>query len=245
LASLLAGQGRYLSPGGLLTGQNPIAPQQLPGFMGAQMLNGLSDTSGTAGGLLGALAQGLRGGMGASMLKNAVQNTTDAGLAAQPDLLAAYSSPQGAVNYAAQNPGINKFSLAQILAGATPTSGQAEGLGAINLMRYRTLNGLDPQTGMPTGNGAPSGGGASVVGAPAIGRGAARMAPPPTQAFPQGYNGRATQASGTLDQTLAQLAAAGRPEQRAAIIQSLSPDQLAALQARLSQGNANAAQPGP
>jgi len=180
--------------------------------------------------------------MGASMLKNAVGNTTNAGLAAQPDLLAAYSSPQGAVNYAAQNPGINKFSLAQILAGATPTSGQTEGIGNINLTNYRVKNNLDPVSGLPL-SGAAGAAPAGVVGPLPVGRGANRMAPPAS--FPQGYNGRATPASGTLDQTMAQLGAAGTPEQRAAIIRSLSPDQLAALQARLSQGNPNAAQPGP
>src|SRR5690348_10261159 len=124
----------------LLSGQNPLAPQQLPGYLGAQIMNGLSDTAGTNGGLLGALAQGLRGAVGSSMLKNAVGNTTNAGIAAQPDTLAAYASPQGAINYAAQNPGMNKLSLAQILAGGNLTSGQTEGVGALNLMNYRIAN---------------------------------------------------------------------------------------------------------
>ena len=230
----------------LLSGQNPLAPEQLGGYRGAQMLNGLSDTAGTNGGLLGALAQGIRGAAGTAMLRNSVNDTTAAGNAAQPDLLAAYSSPQGAVNYAAQNPGMNKFALARILAGAEPTSGQSQALNAINVARYRTLNNLDPNTGLPVQGATPyPTTPAGVVGPPSVGHGGARMAPPPAQAFPQGFNGRAIPASGTLDQTISRLSSAGTPEARAQIIQSIPPDQLAALQARLSQLNANAAQPGP
>jgi len=211
------------------------------------MMNGMSDTAGTTGGLLGALAQGLRGGIGSSMMKNAVGNTTQAGLAAQPDTLAAYASPQGGINYAAQNPGMNKLSLAQILAGGNPTSGQTEGIGGINLMNYRLANHLDLNTGQPLpGTVAPMI--PSLLGAPSVGRGATRMAPP-AAGFPQGYSGRAQPAAeaaptagAQIDQTITRLTAATTPQERQAILATLPPDQIQALKARLG-GAGNAAQP--
>lgn len=244
LASILAGN--YSSLPGLLSGQNPLAPEQVPGYLGAQMVNGMNDTSGSTGGLLGAIANGLRGAVGSSMLKRAVNNTTNAGMAAQPDLLSAYASPQGAVNYAAQNPGMNKFALAQILAQGNPTAGQGEGMSAIALMRARLRNDLSPQTGQPI-PGAPLLGG-SVMGAGTAGagtmvpgvRGTGSLAP---VAFPQGYNGRAQPAmGGQMQQVLTQLSTATTPQERAVILQRLPADQIQALRAQLA-GAGNAAQP--
>jgi hypothetical protein len=201
-------------------------------------MNGMSDTAGTTGGLLGALAQGLRGGIGSSMLRNAVGNTTQAGLAAQPDTLAAYASPQGGINYAAQNPGMNKLSLAQILAGGNPTSGQTEGIGGINLRNYRIANQLDPATGQPM-PGAVAPMIPSLLGSPSVGTGANRMAPPAT-GFPQSYSGHAQPAAeaaptvgALIDQTISRLAAATTPQARQAILATLPPDQIIALKARL------------
>jgi hypothetical protein len=229
----------------LLSGQAPLAPQQLPGYLGAQMAAGTSDTSGTTGGLLGAIANGLKAGVGSSMLKNAVGNTTQAGLAAQPDTLAAYASPQGPLGYAAQNPGMNKLSLAQILAQSQPGTGQAGALSAINVMRYRQLNNLDPTTGQPM-PGAVAPMAQSLIGAPSVGSGAARMPPPAgvsNPGFPQGYNGRAQPAAGgEMQQVVSQLATARTPPERAAILQRLPPDQLQALRAQFG-GAGSAAQP--
>lgn len=106
----------------LLSGANPLAPQMVGGYQGAQLSEAaLNPNFAHNEGPFGALAKTIAGFSGGNQLRQAVEATTAARQAATPDLarLLASNDPFAAI---AANPSANPIAQAQILQGATPES---------------------------------------------------------------------------------------------------------------------------
>jgi hypothetical protein len=105
----------------LLSGSNPLAPQMLGGYQGAQLSDAaLNPTFAHNEGPFGALAKTLAGFSGAPMLRQAVEATTAARTGANPELARMLAGNDPFTMAAA--PGANPVATAQILAGATPAN---------------------------------------------------------------------------------------------------------------------------
>jgi hypothetical protein len=105
----------------LLSGSNPLAPQMLGGYQGAQLSDAaLNPTFAHNEGPFGALAKTIAGFSGGDQLRQAIEATTAARQGANPDLarMLAANDPFAA----AGQPSANPIAAAQILAGATPQS---------------------------------------------------------------------------------------------------------------------------
>jgi hypothetical protein len=124
----------------LLSGSNPLAPQMLGGYQGAQLSDAaLNPAFAHNEGPFGALAKTLAGFSGGPMMRQAVEATTAANNAARPEVLAAMNSPGGPLQYAAQNPDMSQTGLAQILA-----QDPAKTIQQIEAARLGRLNAANP-----------------------------------------------------------------------------------------------------
>jgi hypothetical protein len=123
----------------LLSGSNPLAPQMLGGYQGAQLSDAaLNPAFAHNEGPFGALAKTLAGFSGAPMMRQAVDATTAANNAARPELLAAMNAPGGPLQYAGQHPEMSQTGLAQIL--AQPPAQTIQQIEAARLGRLNAAN---------------------------------------------------------------------------------------------------------
>lgn len=221
----------------IISGTDPLAPLELRALQQQQLLNSARDASQWANqGPWGALARTIAGFSG-SPAQQTVGNIAGQRIAAQPQTLAALANPGGPLAYAAQHPGMNPISAADILNGPNAGTGQAQALAAIKLRYDRMAQGLDPNTGQPVASAAPG----AIPGAPR----AAGIVPPPGAgaAFPQGYTGRPTAptapnteaTAAPVIQDIQRLSSAGTPQERAQLFAALPPDRQAAIVAHLRQ----------
>jgi hypothetical protein len=113
----------------IISGTNPLAPQMLDAYQGAQLSNaGLDPNFGHNEGPFGALGKIIAAARGGPMLQQGVQATTAGNMAAMPDLAKLLASPDA---YAAITPQTNPVAAARLLQGATPeTAANARLLGA-------------------------------------------------------------------------------------------------------------------
>jgi hypothetical protein len=113
----------------ILAGQDPLSPQMLQGQQGAQLSASAADPEyGRNQGIAGAIGKTLASFLGHDMQNQAVQGTTQARLAAQPDLARLMASPN-AYQDLAQNPqGYNPIARSAFLNGG-PQQAQQYQLG--------------------------------------------------------------------------------------------------------------------
>jgi hypothetical protein len=104
----------------ILSGQDPLAPQMAQGLQGAQLSATAASDPNSTYGPIGVLAKFLGASQGHDMLNNAVQNATQARIAARPELaqLLAQPDPYAAAAQGQHSP----LALAGIMGGATPES---------------------------------------------------------------------------------------------------------------------------
>ncbi len=108
----------------LLSGSNPLGPQMLGGYQGAQLTDAaLNPAFAHNEGPFGALAKTLAGFSGAPMLRQAVEATTAARTGANPELARMLASNDPFTM--AASPGANPVAVSQLLAGASPASAAA------------------------------------------------------------------------------------------------------------------------
>lgn len=229
----------------IISGTDPLAPLELRALQQQQLLSSARDASQWANqGPFGALARTIAGFSGGPS-QSTVGNIAGQRVAAQPQTIAALANPGGPLAYAAQHPGMNPISAADLINGPTAGTGQAQALAAIKLRYDRLAQGLDPYTGAP----AVGGTGAPVV--PGVAPGAPRAAgivppAPAGAAFPQGYTGRPPAgATGTpetptaqpaaVTQDIQRLSSAPTPQERQQYFASLPPDRQQAIVAHLRQ----------
>jgi hypothetical protein len=105
----------------IISGTNPLDPQMLNAYQGAQLSNAAIDPNfGHNEGPFGALAKLVAGARGSQMLNQGVQQTTAANTAAMPDLARLLANPDPFTALA--QGGINPIAAARLLQGATPES---------------------------------------------------------------------------------------------------------------------------
>jgi hypothetical protein len=210
----------------IISGTNPLAPQMLGAYQGAQQAGAAIDPAyGHNEGPAGALAKTLLGFQGGNALRQGVQQTTDANTAAMPDLarLLANPDPYGQL---AQG-GVNPIAASRLLQGASPEMvGDARLKAAQAAIFGAHANFLNGAGVRPPSSAAPA--------APAMGNAA-------PAALTSGVSTlRPTVASaGDLDP----VSLAMMPTQQAAtVLAQATPQQLAAYYAKLNKlkGGANA-----
>jgi hypothetical protein len=209
----------------LLSGSNPLAPQMLGGYQGAQLSDAaLNPAFAHNEGPFGALAKTLAGFSGAPMLRQAVEATTAARTGANPELARMLAGNDPFTMAAA--PGANPIAVSQILAGATPASAAAARLADA---QARFMSGKVDQLNAPDT-------GAPMLPSTSGGRAAAPSALPVIAAP---TTGRAPAVDSLTE--IANLAPEARAE---AIAKIADPRARAALMARLARmRGANAARP--
>ena len=207
----------------IIAGQDPLSAQMLQGQQGAQLAGAaLNPEFGHNEGIAGALAKTLAGFSGHDMLNNAVQNTTQARIGAQPDMARLLASNQPYQDMASNPGGYNPLARAALLNGASPLQA-AQTKEALANAALANLN----VTGFGNAQANPSPASAGV-GAPAM----RRVAPLPAgnvAALGSGHYPQAAAPSPDMDPVA--IAAALPPQQRQAMLQS--PQMRAALLAKL------------
>ncbi len=219
----------------IISGTNPLAPQMLGAYQGAQQTAAAIDPNYAHNeGPFGALAKTLMGFQGSNALRQGVDATTAANSAASPDLAKLLANPDPYTALAGNYNGVNPIAASRLLQGATPESvAQARNLAA--QAAYMGLNVSGFKGMQPTGTvTAPAG----KTSAPAAGLSAASPFAG-ASAYPvQGADPVAT----AMDPNTAAAV-------RAATVAKMNPAQRAslraALQAKLAGGGGNAARPQP
>jgi hypothetical protein len=206
----------------IIAGQDPLSAQMLQGQQGAQLSGAaLNPEFGHNEGIAGALAKTLAGFSGHDMLNNAVQNTTQARIGAQPDMARLLASNQPYQDMANNPGGYNPLARAALLNGASPLQA-AQTKEALANAALANLN----VTGFGNAQANPSPASAGI-GAPAM----RRVAPLPTGNFSALGSGRYPQAAAPSPDMDPAAIAALSPQQRQAMLQN--PQTRAALLAKL------------
>jgi hypothetical protein len=104
----------------IIAGTDPMAPLELQTYQALQRQNAVNDASQWANqGLAGALARTIAGFTAPSQAQNALSQIVAQRQAAYPDIVKMLAAPQGAAQYAVQNPNISSLALA-MAANQTP-----------------------------------------------------------------------------------------------------------------------------
>ncbi len=104
----------------IISGTNPLAPQMLGAYQGAQLSSaGLDPNFGHNEGPFGALGKIIAAARGGPMLQQGVEATTAGNMAAMPDLAKLLASPDPYTALAGNVPGTNPVAAARLL-NATP-----------------------------------------------------------------------------------------------------------------------------
>jgi hypothetical protein len=189
LQSMLAGG--YPS-GGMLSGDDPTAPLQLQALQQNNIASAAANPANySSQGIFGGLARELALSGGMSGANDALTQIAQQKIAAQPDLAAALAAPQGPLNYAAQNPGMNPVARAPLLNIGTQQATETQTNALRNWALVNQFGGLKiPGLGSPAlpGYTGPAPGAGSAV------PGSGPVVTPSTAAAPSG----ATPAPGTL-----------------------------------------------
>lgn len=197
----------------LLSGQDPLASQMVPGLQGAQLSQAALDPAyGHNEGVFGALAKTLAGLTGGPMVQGAVNNTAGARVAAQPELARLLASPDPYAELAARPHDYGPVASSALLNGANPDAISQARLRAAQGEFLRGKVGLAQQLGPLI---AAAGGGAAVGGAA-----------PQRAAGPAGVNAGALPGNGRYPQPQAASAA---PPTAAAPPVAAAPDPVAAI----------------
>jgi hypothetical protein len=213
----------------ILSGNDPLAPQMVPAYVAAQQTQQMLDPNyGMNQGPFGALARVLAGatGYGQGGLLSAVQNVTDARIAAQPEQAKLLASPDPYSTLAANPDAYSPLARSTILNGATPGSvAEARLRGAQAL--YNTA-----QAGLANASAAPMP--PMYGGTPSTGGGPARGGVPGASANPGVLGTGRPQAAAEPD--FATIAAMP-PQQQAIAVARMTPQQKAALAALIARSS--------
>lgn len=218
----------------ILAGQDPLSPQILQGLEGAQLSQTAADPTASGGGWGGVLARFLAASQGHDMQNQAVQDTTQARIAARPELAQLLAQPDA---YAAAAQGQHSpLAMAGVLNGATPENIAQTHEAAARAAYLGAQANLANRTGMPMppmyGPAAP----ARPAGAPS----APGVSLPGTGRYPQPQAGAGGAEADPVAQAMTltpQQRAAMQGPQRAQIIAQLRARMMAANAARLAQAN--------
>lgn len=212
----------------LLSGSNPLAPQMLGGYQGAQLSDAaLNPNFAHNEGPFGALAKTIAGFSGGNQLRQAIDATTAARQAANPDLAKLLANPDPYAALAANPSGFNPVAAAQILQGTTPEqAANARKIGAEAALAGLNVRGFQ---GMQT-----PGAAAAVPASRNAGAALASTGVASSQSAPL------TLGTGFADPIAGIMAMPAGSPQQAAAVQRLSPAQKAALAAKLRAGGGGA-----